>query len=233
MDHTETKDRNLDRKFCRLHCFPLITSRFVVHDRLEHLNLDTLSLFRLPTELIVKAFSYLGAPDIISASIVSGDASIKVQPDDISQTCRHVYQIVKESINVQYQIELFAAGLVDDRIPFTDVPAFSRLEKVKDYQERWRTLDWRRSETYSLPESCPLLDLYGGAFAQMWYIQAEDDDNPHSCLNVFYPSSASRGRDTFTKVSYGDLGLGYVREFVIDPDQELLVIVGQAIRRRK
>ncbi len=145
---------------------------------------------------------------------------------------------MKGSIDLQYQIELFAAGLIDDRPLSLDPPVFSRLQKVKDHHERWRTLDWRHCKEYALPEGCPRYELYMGAFSQLWRTplpigldedeyEGEDAANWHSDMNMLYLPSISRGQDTFKKVFHGDLGFRGMRDLVFDRDQELLVVVGQ------
>jgi hypothetical protein len=74
-------------------------------------------------------------------------------------------------------------------------------------------------------EGCPLYEIHGGAFAQLYHSPLRPSSRP-SHLNVLYLPSTSRGREKFTKVSYGDLRLGSVCELCIDPDQELMVLIG-------
>ena len=83
------------------------------------------------------------------------------------QTCRYLCELVRGSVDLQYQIALFAAALVDDRPTRLDPPAFSRLEKVKDYESRWTTLDWRRISKYPILKGFDLW-IYMEARMRRW-----------------------------------------------------------------
>ena len=74
------------------------------------------------------------------------------------------------------------------------------------------------------------MDLYGGAYAQMGKVAVNEDTvgsvEWRSDLNMLYFPSASRGQSEFSGAFYSELDLGVICEYIIDPDQELLVIVG-------
>ncbi|KAG8904827.1 hypothetical protein FRB99_001083 [Tulasnella sp. 403] len=122
-------------------------------------------------------------------------------------------------------LDLFASSLSTLSIP-------QRLQMVNDRQDRWAHLAWRRVQRHALFEGCPMYELYGGAFAQLWDYRDIETGTRQSCLNVLYLPSVGKGtidRPDLRVVRHGMLDVSTVLELAIDPSQDLLVLISQAL----
>ena len=113
---------------------------------------------------------------------------------------------------MQYAIELAAAGQVNG--PETSgASSASRLEALKKHQSSWDNLKWSRELRIPM-EGGGLWELYGGVLAQ------STEEGKLTFMQL--PSDL---RSIEEKVwTLGNLGL-VVRDFGMDPSQDLLVLV--------
>ena len=113
---------------------------------------------------------------------------------------------------MQYTIELATAGQVNGPETFATSSA-SRLEALKKHQSCWDNLKWSRELRVPM-ENGGLWELYGGVLAQS---TAEG-----TLTFILLPSDL---RSIEEKVwTLGKFGL-VVRDFGMDPSQDLLVLI--------
>lgn len=127
------------------------------------------------------------------------------------QVCRLFGSIIQDNAVLQYKIELVVAGM-DDGPPSTLGPA-ERLQMLKRHQEAWRTLGFSDETTIPMLRG-EVWELYGGVLAQARGPQA---------LSFRQLPSVLRGVQE-KEWSLEDLGFE-IRDFGMDPSQELLVVI--------
>lgn len=131
-------------------------------------------------------------------------------------------------------MELQICGMANVDDGRTDLTTEQRMSLLRDRRHRWKAMDWRRQDHWSLREGCPIYEIYGGVFAQMWDVIEYNDelgqDRRVTKLKVIYLSSATRGLEDVMTVVHGDLTHGSfaVHELAIDPDQDLIVLLKYA-----
>ncbi|KAG8961337.1 hypothetical protein FRC03_005511 [Tulasnella sp. 419] len=171
------------------------------------------SLLDCPPELIEKILSHLNIGGILLAS----------------QLCRYIHTIVKDSVTLRYIIELEVTGLKEttspDNAPLTSLNTVERLEHLRTREDRWMTANWWRTDQISLLPSCPLYELYGGVFLQMWDYRVAFVEK-HTSINVFTLPSSLRGIRSVIKNHSCELGAKDLLELAIDPAQNLFVTIG-------
>ncbi|TFY52154.1 hypothetical protein EVJ58_g10171 [Rhodofomes roseus] len=150
----------------------------------------------LPTELIVHVFAELNCADLLRCR----------------EVCRLFDAVCKESAVLQYKAELAKAGLEDHPTP-RPLSAAERTQLLRKHQAAWSSLD------ISYEEVVPMLvgqtwELYGGVLAQ---------GPDQSSLRFRQLPSALRGIED-KEWTIEDLGFE-IRDFAMDPAQELLVAI--------
>ncbi len=133
--------------------------------------------------------------------------------------CIAFRDIIKDSIELQYQIELAADGMVDGPHCSGSLSTAERLRLLIDRRQRWRSLDWTRKVTVELPGVCQAYELVGGVFAKSMMSGAKH------LVAAWLPT-----RDTEVQtIIREDLGFP-TRDFAIDPTQDLIALVGSEAR---
>ncbi|KAI0773132.1 senescence-associated protein-domain-containing protein [Trametes elegans] len=164
----------------------------VVH--LKHIQLD-----RLPAELLVEILQHLDLKDVLRCRLV----------------CRSILYTVKESLRLQYSIELAADGLVDGvGCPLT---VAERYKLLLERRKRWRFLDWTHVTPISAPALCQAYELVDGVFAS-----SEDNGlngSRHLSL-TWLPTFCEPARYIVRQ----NMGFA-LRDFAIDPSQDLIALV--------
>lgn len=88
-------------------------------------------------------------------------------------------------------------------------------------------MDWLDVSNWPLTEGCPIYELYGGTFAQIWDNYIPESGKRRSNLNIVHLASQSRGIESPQKISHRNLGYGVVVELGIDPEQDLVMLIHQ------
>ncbi|KAF8510527.1 hypothetical protein JB92DRAFT_2939190 [Gautieria morchelliformis] len=157
------------------------------------LKLDTLS-----NDVLIRVFNELDARDIRRCSL----------------TCRFFHETIRDSMLLQYRLELAVAGLEDGGTECR-LSIHERLAGLKTIEQGWAKLCFRQKITVTLPRS-PKWKLRGGVLAQ--------DLAPEkaSVMSFIQLPSAVRGTPVHTWQSDMEVNM---RKFAIDPAQDLVVLV--------
>ncbi|KAI9445330.1 hypothetical protein H4582DRAFT_910180 [Lactarius indigo] len=118
--------------------------------------------------------------------------------------------LVDETTTLQYRIALFASGMEDG--PPGDLHAYERLELLRKYEASWKNLEWNEHTTIPLPVG-PLWELYGNVWAH---------SRGSDAIEFIQIPSRLRGipmRQWTLRFDYD------LRDFGMDPSQDLLVII--------
>lgn len=119
--------------------------------------------------------------------------------------------IVDCDIRLQYTIELAVAGMEDG--PPSALTPTERLAMLRERQEAWRELRWRSRQEYPMLEG-GVWELYGGVIAQA--------DGDRTLAFTQLPSDIRRIEEKHWKIE--DVGV-VIRDFSMDPAQDLLIVV--------
>ena len=129
---------------------------------------------------------------------------------------------MKEDIAVRYHLQLGVAGMVDGPTQPT-MSIDERLSRLRLYQSRWRRLSYTRRSTVNFHKG-PVWELASGVIAQG---ASFFDEGGRQRVQKFFFSELpgdARGHPRRKEWSLG----GYdftLRDFTIDPTQDLLVIM--------
>ncbi|KAH9943581.1 hypothetical protein B0H21DRAFT_779706 [Amylocystis lapponica] len=154
----------------------------------------------LPVEIVITILKWLDCREILLCSSV----------------CKTLRETVKESLELQYQIELAADGMVDG--PPGLMTTADRLELLLDRRRRWRMLDWTRRVMVPIPGACQAYELVGGVFAKSMSV-AHLIGSRH-LIATWLPSRTKEARS----IIRDELGVA-TRDFAIDPSQDLIALV--------
>jgi hypothetical protein len=121
--------------------------------------------------------------------------------------------LIDETTQVQYTIELAIAGAVNG--PASGLSIVDRLKRLRKHQEAWDTMTWTQDSFIKMTRG-QVWELYGGVLAQ---------GRPKSSFMFWQLPSTSRGTETKHWSVHLDDSEIKVRDFTIDPSQDLLVIV--------
>jgi hypothetical protein len=119
--------------------------------------------------------------------------------------------LVDGTAELQYCIQLAVAGM-EDGPPSSMSPA-ERLDKLRQYMTAWDALEWGPNETIEMSAG-NLWELYGGVLAQCVSdggIKLRQLPSDHRCIksDIWFVET---------------LGI-HVRDFTMDPSQDLLVLI--------
>ncbi|TCD61584.1 hypothetical protein EIP91_008187, partial [Steccherinum ochraceum] len=131
--------------------------------------------------------------------------------------CCELYNIIKTSLDLQYNIELAADGMIDGPRGSGSLSTAQRLELLLDRRQRWRTLNWTRQVTVPVMGSCQAYELVGGMFAKS---MGQGAGGSRHLITTWLPSRTKSARSTVRE----DLGVP-TRDFAIDPSQDLIALV--------
>ncbi|KAL0951412.1 hypothetical protein HGRIS_008104 [Hohenbuehelia grisea] len=124
--------------------------------------------------------------------------------------CRFFNTLIETNVNLQYKIELYAAGQEDG--PAGSILPAQRLEMLRAHQKAWSSLDWQMSDHVPMATG-GLWELYGNILSQF-----EADGS----LKFMQLPSKLRG---VPKRQWSIKELEFSpRDFGLDPSQDLLVL---------
>lgn len=132
---------------------------------------------------------------------------------DLRKVCRLFDTLVTANSALQYILELAAAGKEDN--PHSCLDYSRRLDILRKHQAAWRTLQWTGVKDIHMLRG-NLWELYGGILAQ-------SDINDTICFRRL-PSRIRGIEETVWSVSTSGLDL---RDFTLDPAQDLLVLIAR------
>ncbi|KAH8111595.1 hypothetical protein DFH11DRAFT_1690281 [Phellopilus nigrolimitatus] len=164
--------------------------------------------FFIPPEIVVTVFSNLDWRTLVRCSVV----------------CRFWRQLIRETLALQYKIELGANG-VDDG-PAGGLSVTERMRLLLERRRAWRALDFKRCVPMSTPGECHAYELVGGVFAKAMNPQGvmglvSNPGSRHLSL-IKLPSAGAEGESIVRE----DVGL-LCRDFAMDPTQDLIALLEQ------
>ncbi|EAU92699.2 hypothetical protein CC1G_01744 [Coprinopsis cinerea okayama7 len=152
-------------------------------------------LLTIPTELLIETLSFLDAASLCRCR----------------EVCRDLKTLVDSTSVLQYKIELYATGTESSILDNRNVA--SRLEKLKSYDKGWAQLAFSARDNIPMKRG-GVWELYGGVLAQ------------NSRMGTFYfnrlPSTI---RGIKAKAWTMEPPSFQVRDFGMDPSQDLLVMI--------
>ncbi|THH13948.1 hypothetical protein EW146_g6329 [Bondarzewia mesenterica] len=135
-----------------------------------------------------------------------------------ASTCKYIHDIIQRSAELQYKIELAADGLVSgDREALSTAEC---LQLLLDHRKAWHSLTWVKEECVGMPGRCDAYELVGGVFAKTMAGTSQLDSPPHHFMASWLPTRLQPERH----LVFEDIGVS-VKDFAIDPTQDLLAIV--------
>ncbi|KAI0354450.1 hypothetical protein OH77DRAFT_1404967 [Trametes cingulata] len=160
-------------------------------------------LLRLPEELRVEILSYLDVKDLLHCR----------------QVCTRLKETIRESLQLQYNIELVADGLVEG-VGCT-LPLAERYNLLLERRRRWRALDWTQVTPIPAPALCQAYELVDGVFASsMVTLESELFGGSRHLSITRLPTCSEPART----IERDNLEFP-VRDFAIDPSQDLVALV--------
>lgn len=180
----------------------------------------------VPPEIIITVFGSMDWRTLVRCTIVSLWHFIcGIHCSQPAKVCRFWQHLIRDTLSVQYKIELGADGMDDG--PPGGVPVAERMQALQRRRQAWRTLGFSRIATVPMPGECHAYELVGGIFAKAM-IPQHDLTTPGNLLGsrhlslVALPSATSEPRTLVRE----DIGLS-CRDFGIDPTQDLIALVEQ------
>ncbi|KAL5513947.1 hypothetical protein ACEPAG_2708 [Sanghuangporus baumii] len=152
-----------------------------------------------------------------------------------SAVCRFWQHAIRDTLALQYKVELGANGLVDGPPSHLSIP--ERMRLLQERRRAWRMLDFKRCITIPTPGECHAYELVGGMFAKAM--------NPHdgnATAPAAFPLNPGSRHFSFVNLPgaerIGDVrtepevtvreDVGFLcRDFGIDPTQDLIALVEQ------
>ncbi|KAI0821790.1 hypothetical protein BC628DRAFT_800527 [Trametes gibbosa] len=128
-----------------------------------------------------------------------------------AQVCRLFRDTMDQDVRVQYKIELAAAGMEDG--PSSALTVADRLRMLKARQEAWHKLEWTSRSEMPMAQG-GVWELYGGVLAQ--------GEGARTLVFRQLPSNIRGIEEREWRIE--DVGVD-IRDFGMDPAQDLLVIV--------
>ncbi|KAF8872598.1 hypothetical protein CPB84DRAFT_1854352 [Gymnopilus junonius] len=146
----------------------------------------------LPQEILIHTLSYLDPRSILSCA----------------STCRLLYETCKNSLEIQYLVELAIDGF---QKPITSASHSELIARLRDLRLSWANLDCKRFKKVELSNLCMAYELVAGVFAMA---------DGHKLNFTWLPSSTMNGRS----LTYPSLEFRII-DFAMDPTQDLIVIL--------
>ncbi|KAJ8475000.1 hypothetical protein ONZ51_g6826 [Trametes cubensis] len=162
-------------------------------------NSSVSRLPRLPGELLFEILKFLDTKHLLRCRLI----------------CKDLEAAIKDSLQLQYKIELEAEGLVDG--VGCPLPVAERYKLLMERRKRWRYLAWWQATTFPAPASCQAYELVDGVFASSRSMPLGASRHI-SFTRLPAPSEPARTTER------EDLGVP-IRDFAIDPSQDLVALV--------
>ena len=139
------------------------------------------------------------------------------------QTCHRFLEIIEDSHELRYHIELFADGLVKVPELSTDVvPLDTRMNQLIEHRVRWKSIE--PIKVHQVPRfHGGTYDIAGGIYGQIHHEFVAAWQFAESLVIHTLPSQR-HGSDSMSSWTLDNLP-HRVGDFVMDPGQDLLVIM--------
>ncbi|KAI1793750.1 hypothetical protein LXA43DRAFT_1081303 [Ganoderma leucocontextum] len=164
------------------------------------MSLTQAGLLDLPRELLLECSKYLDYRTLVRCT----------------EVCKTLRQSIKESLELQYLIELGADGLIEG-VGCT-LPTSERLKLLLQRRARWRYLNWTHIIPIAAPALCQAYELVDGVFASS---MGNGFSGSRHLQLTWLPTSTDEATRTIER---DDLGV-QMRDFAIDPSQDLMALV--------
>ncbi|KAI0738201.1 hypothetical protein C8Q80DRAFT_1347854, partial [Daedaleopsis nitida] len=172
---------------------------------MDETSVPDLGLLTLPDELVITILSHLSMKCLLRCTSV----------------CSRLHNILKNSVELQYQVELAADGLVDG-IGCT-LSTSERLSRLLELRRRWRFLEWTSAVTIQgpTPAYSAAYELVDGSYAAFI---ASGESPTNRLVLTSLPTTVEASRTLEMEYAEQD-----VRDFAIDASQDLIAMVGVTI----
>ncbi|KAI0710765.1 hypothetical protein C8Q76DRAFT_738669 [Earliella scabrosa] len=165
-------------------------------------------MLALPEELVIRILKHLKLKYLLRCT----------------QVCSRLRDIVKDSVELQYCIELAADGLVDGI--GCSLSTAERLERLLQLRVRWRYLEWTRVTQISTPAHFCAYEMTDGVHAT-----SRSSPSLHSRhLSVTWLPTATNPQPR--TIEREDIGLD-ARDFAIDPSQDLIAFLTSDAQQKR
>ncbi|KAK7059119.1 Amino-acid acetyltransferase, mitochondrial [Paramarasmius palmivorus] len=163
----------------------------------------SLSMFStLPTELVLKTLGHLDGPSLA-----------RCRSPYREQTCKSLHKLIDETSSLQYIIELSISLKQDGE--HSTLPTVDKLKALRNHQRAWDRLEWKYDSNKSIPMAGGgLWELFGNVLAQ------QDVEGW-----LMFRQLPSRYRGIEEREWKVKPDISRVRDFGIDPSQDLLVLI--------
>ena len=134
--------------------------------------------------------------------------------------CTALRVLIRDSVELQYIIELAADGMEDG----VDCPLSiaERLARLLQLRGRWRAVDWAGTAKVSAPALTKAYEFADGVYASS-RVQGAVFRSRHLAL-TWLPTLATGGGGESRVIEREDVGLS-IRDFAMDPSQDLIVLL--------
>lgn len=143
--------------------------------------------------------------------------------------CRLFQEIITESPEIQYKIELEIAGLTD--IPSVRLPIKERIVSLKSYQEAFKSI-----EVTTICTTLPGLDstpCYYGDIIFLLYVELDHTRRPQTTLKVcrVKPQATSVGSENAGSHVWWEFPpkAGFSQLIHADPSQDVVILSDQSV----
>uniref|UniRef100_A0A0W0FGW4 F-box domain-containing protein n=1 Tax=Moniliophthora roreri TaxID=221103 RepID=A0A0W0FGW4_MONRR len=153
------------------------------------------SILDLPIELCLRVLEHLDGPSLARSRL----------------TCKYIRSLVDDSSNLQHKIEL-SITQKEDGI-YSPLTVAEKLRALRNHQRAWDRLEWKQDKCVPMAGGS-LWELFGNVLAQ------QDDSG-----SILFRQLPSRYRGIEEKEWRIQPDIPRVRDFGMDPSQDLLVLI--------
>lgn len=136
--------------------------------------------------------------------------------------------LIDTSAELQYLLELYCAGYAPPSNPRTDLSYTDQIAYLRQHQKRWASTASPSVSTHTLLRlvggHTSTYDFYGGVYARGSSLPTGNDTRR---LDLYQLPSVNKGT-LWKQWSHPDLGVD-VRDFAMEPDYDLLVLLEMVI----
>lgn len=186
----------------------------------------TFQLLQLPLEVIIYILGKLPCVSLLRLSQVHDQNSPWNRAHSLillSQCCRFLHTIIRETVSLQYKLSLWAINLVE-RVNLPQSNVRERLHELQRRETAWAGLRWRDRGIISLAPDSGVYELQQGIFIQgLRCIGAPTDMLSDGVRIVHLPRSTDANATECQPITE-EYRLGFeFADFNIDPEQDLAV----------
>jgi hypothetical protein len=134
------------------------------------------------------------------------------------QVCLLLRDIVRQSVDLQYIIELGSDHMIDGPRGPGSLPTLERLNLLFDRRRRWRELDWTRKVAVSAHGMLSAHCFAGGTLATFGKLNETDPG-----WGLSFTTLPTRNSEA-TAAVWKDFNIN-IECFAIDPSQDLIVLM--------